>query len=106
MLFVILQMLAGQLGKALPAAGASLVDVNGVTITLGATVKFVGVVTAIYPTDPHYGTIEVSALHPNGLPVIFDRHYGNAQSPNYLPGNPQHGFKKTGFEAIELVVGS
>jgi hypothetical protein len=69
-------------------------------------VKFVGTVTEINTNDPHYGTIKISAQHPNGGVVVFNKHYGNPQSPNYLPGDPQNSSKIVGFEAIELVVGS
>lgn len=41
----------------------------GATINLGATVKLVGVVTAINAFDPHFGEVTVTVSHPAGVPV-------------------------------------
>jgi len=86
--------------------GASVRDVNGVLITVGATVKFVGTVVAINSNDPHYGTIAVAPLHPNGQPEVFWSDYALPQSANYPTPNPQLPSGVTGFEGVQLVVGS
>ena len=88
-----------------PLAGEPLLDVNGVTITVGATVKFVGIVTAIN-NDPHYGTIQVTALHPNGQAIVFDPGQGLPRSINFPIPNPQNKDTIRGFEPLQLVVGS
>ena len=49
-----------------PAAGETLTDVNGVLITVGATVKLVGTVVAVSGVDPHFSGIQVVPNHPNG----------------------------------------
>lgn len=46
--------------------GTVIKDCNGDTISMGDTVKAVGVVTGINPTHPHWGDIEVTLSHPNG----------------------------------------
>lgn len=89
----------------LPAAGDYLRDVNGVLVTVGATVKLVGVVTAINTFDSHFGTIQVAPLHPTGASVpsqsrIFP------QSPNFAVPDQNQPVKTYGFESLQLVVGS
>ena len=86
-----------------PAAGSSIQDAYGVTITVGSYVKFVGRVTAINPSDPHYGEIQVTPVHPASL-FIPDAHYGSPQSPNFQPGNPQNS-QVLGFSPQQLIVG-
>ena len=89
-----------------PAAGDSIKDVNGVTIAVGDTVKFVATVVAINPTDPHYGSIQVVGIHPNGEQVVPDVHFGNPQSPLFPVPNPLDKAKPYGFIGLQLVVGS
>lgn len=47
----------------------NIVDFNGVTIALGATVKLVGTVTALFPWDQHFGEVQVTLTHPGPAPV-------------------------------------
>jgi hypothetical protein len=47
----------------------TITDSVGATINLGATVKLVGVVTAINAFDPHFGEVSVTLSHPAGVPV-------------------------------------
>ena len=42
-------------------------DVDGVAITVGATVKLVGTVSAINGTNTHYQDVTIYLLHPNGI---------------------------------------
>ncbi len=49
-----------------PAAGIPLVDVNGVTITIGAAVKMTGTVVSLDAVDPHFGSVGIQMIHPNG----------------------------------------
>jgi len=44
----------------------AMVDCNGNTISLSQTVKLVGTVASITPTDTHFGAIGVKLTHPNG----------------------------------------
>ncbi len=54
-----------------PAAGERLIDVNGVTLTLNATVKLVGTIVSLDSRDPHFGNVGVQLIHPNGThPVV------------------------------------
>lgn len=80
-------------------------DINGVVITVGAVVKFVGQVLAIN-TDPHYGSIFVNGLHPNGSLVIFHHGSGPPISQNFPTPNPQTSGNTRGFEPLQLIVGS
>jgi len=86
-------------------AGEALVDVNGATISVGSTVKFVGKVIAINQ-DPHYGTIQVQGNNPNGNPIMFMPGSGSPISLNYPTPNPQTPNKIYAFEPLQLVVGS
>jgi hypothetical protein len=92
-------------GAVPPVVGDTLLDVNGVTITLGATVKLVGTVTAINP-DPHFGSITVAPAHPTGKSIPMQSGGGNPQSPNFPVPNQQLPVKTYGFEPLQLVVGS
>lgn len=92
-------------GAVQPAVGDILNDVNGATITVGATVKLVGVVTAINP-DPHFGSITVAPLHPAGASIPMQSGGSNPQSPNYPVPNPLLHVAQYGFEPLQLVVGS
>lgn len=89
-----------------PLAGDAIKDVNGVTITVGATVKLVGVVTAINPTDPHFGTIQVTPLHPGDWPATPVQTRQLPMSPNFDTPNAQLPVKVYGLEPLQLVVGS
>ena len=101
---IIIDWLAGMYYVA-PVAGPYLKDVNGVTITLGATVKLVGVVTAIN-TDPHFGSITVAPSHPTGSFIPSQSGGGNPQSPNFQVPNQNKPVQVYGFEGLQLVVGS
>jgi len=86
--------------------GEYLRDINGTTITVGATVKLVGTVVAINQ-DPHYGTIQVRPNNPNGSYIIFQG--GGQPVSNYFPvPNPQNPEPPNvyGFEPLQLIVGS
>jgi len=92
-------------GATPPTVGDILNDVNGVPITIGATVKLVGVVTAINP-DPHFGTITVVPAHPTKASIPKQSGGGNPQSPNFPVPNQLLGVQQYGFEPLQLVVGS
>jgi hypothetical protein len=47
----------------------SIVDAIGTVINVGATVKLVGVVTAINAFDAHFGECVVTLNNPAGIPV-------------------------------------
>lgn len=49
-----------------PAAGVRLIDVNGTTLTMGQTVKLVGTVVSLNAVDPHFSSVGVQLIHPNG----------------------------------------
>lgn len=53
-----------------PAAGEYLIDVNGVTITLGSTVKLVGTVVSLDAVAPHFDGVGIKLLHPTGTGSI------------------------------------
>lgn len=80
-------------------------DINGVIITVGAVVKFVGQVLAIN-NDPHYGSIFVNGLHPNGSLIVFHHGSGVPISGNFPTPNPQQSGNTRGFEPSQLIVGS
>lgn len=46
--------------------GDVMKDVNGVALTVGATVKLVGTITSLNANDPHFGDVAITLLHPNG----------------------------------------
>jgi hypothetical protein len=103
----ILDMWAGSWwATAPPSAGDAIKDVNGVTITLGATIKMVGLVTAINTTDPHFGTIQVTPIHPNGWPAQPIEVRVFPQSSNFRTPNAQLPQGAYGYEPLQLVVGS
>ena len=83
----------------------SLLDHNGVTVTVGATVKLVGVVTAINQ-DPHFGTIVVAPSYPTGPTVPPMSGGGNPQSPNLPVPNQEKPVTYYGFQANQLIVGA
>lgn len=86
-------------------AGEAFADINGVTITVGSTVKFVGVVTALNQ-DQHYGSVQVTGLHPNGVINIYQPGSGSPRSLFYPTPNPQNLGVVKAFEPLQLVVGS
>jgi hypothetical protein len=90
-----------------PKAGEPLRDVNGVLITVGATVKLVGVVTAVSSTDPHFSGIQVAPSHPNG-PGGSNPILGITDSQNPQLGqsvNPQQPVNYY-FDPLQIIVGS
>lgn len=89
-----------------PIAGDSANDINGVAITVGSIVKFVGIVTAVNLNDPHFGDIVVQPLHPNGQMVVPDQFGANPQSPNLPVPNYQTPAGPYGFHPLQLIVGS
>ena len=82
-------------------------DIYGNTITIGSTVKLVGIVTAINVTDSHYGEIQVTPAHPGTVgPFIPDTQTGqNPQSPNFPVSNPQLTSAPFGFHPKQLITG-
>lgn len=92
-----------------PLVGTSNQDIYGAPITLGSIVKFVGQVTAINLSDPHYGEIQVMPIHPGSIgPIIPDVQttLGAPQSYNFSPDNPQSPTGPFGFHPKQLVVGT
>jgi hypothetical protein len=86
--------------------GTAARDIYGNLITLGATVKLVGVVTAINTNDPHYGEIQVVPVHPGASPpFVPDTVNGAPQSPNFPVSNPQTAAGPYGFHPSQLIVG-
>lgn len=84
-----------------PLVGSSPQDAYGVTIAVGDYMSLVGRVTAINLNDAHFGEIQIDPVHPAtfGIP---DMHYGNPQSQNFSPGNPQRK-QKLGFHPQQLI---
>jgi hypothetical protein len=84
------------------------VDINDVPITVGATVKFVGVVKSVRQGDAHFNDIEVLGTYPDNL---TSRAIG-LEDPNIV-GNTVLGVlassrtKQTRyFHPLQLVVGA
>lgn len=87
------------------AIGGTQRDINGVAITVGATVKFVGTVVAIND-DPHFGNIIVAPAHPDGQATVFSPGQGLPRDASFVMPNPQKPVGNRGFQPLELVVGS
>ena len=98
-----MQFMQGHMWPAIP--GYYGYDINGVAISVGSVVKFTGVVTAIN-VDPHFGTIQVTATNPTGVPSVFQSGGGEPRSSFFSTPNPQKPAKVYGFEPLQLVVGS
>lgn len=49
-----------------PSDGPYLMDANGTTLTVGQTVKLVGVITSLNQSAAHFDGVSVRATHPNG----------------------------------------
>lgn len=82
-------------------------DIYGQTITVGATVKFVGIVTAMNLNDPHFGDIQVMPAHPGAATFISDVQTGmEPQSPNFPVSNSQLPSGPFGFHPSQLIVGA
>jgi len=76
-----------------------LLDANGVAITVGATVKLVGVVTSVNALDNRYNSVAITLLHPiAGVPDV-------GSSPG-AEGVKQSGKKTIEVTASMLVVGA
>ena len=58
---------------ALAGSGDAMRDVNGVLITVGAHVAFIGTVLALNPRATHFDDVTVESDHPNTDAVIPDR---------------------------------
>jgi len=86
----------------------AMVDANGVAITLGATVKLVGVVTALSPFDNRYHDVTLTLSHP------LSASFGGAKDmppykTNYMEGaeiNPPGSSITISVPAAVLVVGA
>lgn len=65
-----------------------LKDVNGVTLSVGQTVKIVGVITALSPTNGHGLEVQILPNNPSSnVPAqIYHGYDGGPQSPT--PGRP------------------
>ena len=89
-----------------PLVGSSPQDIYGNVITVGSYVKMVGVVTAINLSDPHFGEIQVTPIHPGVIgPFVPQDMFGNPRSPNYLPQDPVKVDSQRGFHPKQLIVG-
>jgi hypothetical protein len=71
-----------------PLQGVKLQDINGVAITVGATVKMVGTVTAVNAIDGHFMNVTVTPNNPT------------PDAKTTVPKTP------VGFHPLQLVVGS
>lgn len=78
-------------------------DINGVAITVGSTVKLVGLVTAINPTSTHFMEVTFQPIYPaaNNLSPGLPQQAAFLMPQSPLPGKPvfQAG-------ASQLIVGS
>ncbi len=75
-------------------------DINGTLIAVGNTVKLVGTVISVNPSDSHYMEVVFQPVHPGSIP--YPPQQGNYLMPTApLPGQPV--FKVSGQQ---LVVGS
>lgn len=83
----------------------AFLDAVGTPITVGATVKLVGKVTALNQ-DPHYGSVTITPTYPTVANKAMESGGGNPQSPNFPVPNQQEPAVTYGFEPLQLLVGS
>ncbi|SRR6266568_1945958 len=79
------------------------VDINDVAITVGSTVKFIGKVTKINVSDPHFQDIEITGIYPDSL---TEKAIGllDPNIPNSLGSINTRNIRY--FHPLQLVVGS
>jgi hypothetical protein len=93
-------------GWSAPLVGTAMQDIYGNTITVGSFVRFVGKVTALFPSDPHFGQVQVMPVHPNTF--IPDVQLGQVgpQSLNFAMSDPNTPTGAFGFDPKQLIVGA
>src|SRR5208282_1654609 len=84
----------------IPFGPGPIKDINGVVITLGATVKLVGTVVSLNASDGHYMGVQFQPIHPGSSP------YPSQQANYLMPVSPLPGIPIFKADGTQLIVGS
>jgi hypothetical protein len=84
----------------IPFGPGPIKDINGVVITVGATVKLVGTVVSLNPSDGHYMGVIFQPIHPGNAP------WPSQQANILMPVSPVPGIPIFKADGSQLIVGS